>query len=176
MRGLRFGAVPVFLLVLSGCATTQDAEKAVGSKYIGQDSDAFFSRYGPPRSYFELNKGGKVYTWVGGEGTVHVAEETQTIAVAPGAQKTTEKSTTTQKKTGPNTTTTKTTSTSFSVGTPATAMTVVTKPAQDIPVYCELQITTDADGDITDIRATGDTQSVGFVGSRCAEILGVKPK
>jgi hypothetical protein len=53
---------------------------------------------------------------------------------------------------------------------------VVTKAAQDIPVYCELQITTDADGDITDIRATGDTQSVGFVGSRCAEILGVKPK
>ena len=97
------------------------------------------------------------------------------IAVAPGAQKTTEKTTTTQKTTG-NTTVTKSTTTGFSVGVPATSTTVVTKAAQDIPVYCELQITTDADGDITDIRATGDTQSVGFVGSRCAEILGVKPK
>ena len=175
MKASRLGALAVAVVLLSRCATTQDAEKAVGEKYIGQDSDAFFSRYGPPRSYFELKNGGKVYTWVGGEGNIHVPEETQTVAVAPGAQKTTEKTTTTQKTTG-NTTVTKSTTTGFSVGVPAASTTVVTKAAQDIPVYCELQITTDADGDITDIRATGDTQSVGFVGSRCAEILGVKPK
>ena len=183
MRGSRPGALGltligfgyVFVFGLSGCATTQDAEKAVADKYIGQSSDAFFSRYGPPRSYYELKNGGKVYTWVGGEGSIHIPEETKTIApAAPAAQQTTEKTTTSQKTTG-NTTVTKSTTTSFSVGTPAAPpVTVVTKEAQDVPIYCELQITVDADDDITDIRATGDTQSAGFVGSRCAEVLGVK--
>ena len=175
MRRPRLGVYLVVLLALSRCASTQDAEKAVGDKYIGRDSDEFFSRYGPPRSYFELNNGGRVYTWVGGEGNIHVPEQTQTIVpAAPGAQKTTEKTTTTQKTTG-NTTTTKSTTTSFSVGTPAAPpVTVVTQQAQDIPLYCELQITTDADGDITDIRATGDTTSGYSFGSRCAEVFGVK--
>ena len=170
---VRLGALLVVLLAVSRCASTADAEKAEGSKYIGQDSDAFFSRYGPPRSYFELNNGGKVYTWVGGEGSIHIPEETQVIPIAPGAQKTTAKTTTTQKTTG-NTTVTKSTTTGVSVGTPAIGIPVVTKAAQDIPLYCELQITTDADGDITDIRATGDTQSGYSFGSRCAQVFGVK--
>ena len=174
MRGQRLGVYLIVLLALSRCASTADAEKAVADKYIGRDSDEFFSRYGPPRSYFELKNGGKIYTWVGGEGNIHVPEQTQTIVpAAPGAQKTTEKTTTTQKTTG-NTTVTKSTTTGVSVGTPAIGIPVVTKAAQDIPLYCELQITTDADGDITDIRATGDTQSGYSFGSRCAEVFGVK--
>jgi hypothetical protein len=174
MRRVRLGALLVVLLMLSRCATTQDAEKAMGSKYIGQSSDVFFSHNGPPRSYFELNNGGRVYTWRGGETTIHVAAETKTIAATPGTQSTTEKTTTKESKPDPNTTVTQTTSTSFSVGTPATSTTVVTKPAQKVPIYCEAQITTDEKGIITDIRATGDTQSVGLVGSRCAEIFGTK--
>jgi hypothetical protein len=162
------------LLVLSGCATTQDAEKHMGAKYIGKSSDAFFSHNGPPLSYFDMNDGGRLYTWRGGETTIVVAAETKTIAATPGTQATTEKTTTTQSQPDPNTTVTKTTTTSFSVGSPAASTTVVTKPAQHVPIYCEVQITTDDKGIITDIKATGDTQSLGLVGSRCAEIFGTK--
>ena len=174
MMRVRLGGLLVGVLVLSGCATTQDAEKHLGAKYIGKSSDAFFSHNGPPLSYFELNNGGRLYTWRGGETMIVTPAETKTIVAAPPAQTTTSSTTTTQSNPDPNTTVTKTTSTSFSVGTPGAAATVVTKPAQKIPIYCEVQITTDPAGTITDIKATGDTQSVGLVGSRCAEIFGTK--
>lgn len=174
MKRIPLGALLVAVLALSRCATTQDAEKALGAKYIGKSSDVFFSHNGPPKSYFELNNGGRVYTWRGGETMIVSPAETKVIAAAPAGQTTSSSTTTTQSNPDPNTTVTKSTTTSFSVGTPGTATTVVTKPGQKIPIYCEVQITTDPEGVVTDIRATGDTQSVGLVGTRCAELFGSK--
>lgn len=170
----RIAASPVLpaALALAACVTTQQAEKAMDSKYVGQPSDKFFAENGPPRTSFKLDNGGTVYTWRGGETTITVPAETKTVEATPGASTTTEKSTTRESHPDDNTTVTETTSTSFSVGTPGTSTTTVTKPEQKIPVYCEAQITANAKGVITSIKATGDTRSVGLVGSRCAEIFG----
>lgn len=53
------------VLILSGCATTQTATRALGH-YNGQSTDLFFQNYGMPVESFELNNHDRLYRWSSG--------------------------------------------------------------------------------------------------------------
>ena len=177
MKHCRFAVIAAFALSLAGCgATTQEVEKSVESKYLGQPSDAFFMRYGAPQSSFKLNDGGTMYRWRGGETTINVPAQYRTVAPAAPVMES-GRSTTTTNVSRPDESTTITRSTtrgySFSVGVP-TAQQVLVSPAQTVQIFCEAEITTNPGGMITHIHATQDTRGVGFSLSRCAEVFEVK--
>ena len=158
---------------ITGCATTQQAQKAMESRFIGQSSDAFFSRYGAPQSSFTLNNGSTIYRWRGGQTTVYVPAEHNQFGPATtgiGASKT--RTTTQVSHPSPNQTVTKTTTTSFGMGASSPQQTMIS-PARNLPVFCEAQITVDAKGIITAIQATNDTRGAGLSISRCAELFDV---
>lgn len=52
-----------FICLLVGCATTSSTLPALNQTYNGKNSDAFFLRHGPPSEVYQLNSGGKIYTW-----------------------------------------------------------------------------------------------------------------
>lgn len=66
-------------ILLSACTTTEDANNAMKSRFIGQSSDVFFSQYGMPLSSFPLNDGGTLYRWRGGQTTQTIPAEYRTI-------------------------------------------------------------------------------------------------
>ncbi len=169
------------MVTMAGCATTQEANKAIQSRWIGQPSDAFFAAYGPPLRSFPLNNGGAVYSWRGGETTRVVPAQYQTVQPAdaqplapnPLAQNT--RTTTTVINPNPNTTVTKTTTTSMSIGMPSgQPQQVMVRPERVENLLCEAQITVDAGGTITNIQTSRDTTGAGFSLSRCAEVFGVE--
>lgn len=49
--------------LLAACTTTDQANKAVASRYIGTPADAFFIKYGPPSSAYKLQDGSTLFTW-----------------------------------------------------------------------------------------------------------------
>lgn len=163
---------------LAACTTTEEANKAIKSRFIGQSSDVFFSQYGAPLSEFQLNNGGTVYRWRGGETSRTLPAEYRTLAPAsdPMAGKTTSKTTTTVSQPNSSTTVTetRTTSSSVSFGGAAGPQQVLVRPARVEHLFCEAQVTVDADGIITNVEATRDTDGEGFSLSRCAEVFGVK--
>ena len=55
----------IFILTLSGCATTQTATRALGH-YSGQTTDSFFLNYGMPIQQYELNNRDRLYRWSSG--------------------------------------------------------------------------------------------------------------
>lgn len=162
----------------AGCAGTQEAEKSMTTQFLGKPSDAFFAQYGAAQSSTKLNDGGTVYDWIGGRGTVNVPPVYRTAAPpmmampAMGGTETHSKTTVSNPSPGTTVTTTKSTSVGFSVGVP-TAMQVMVTPAQTVEVFCEAQITTNAQGIITHIHASNDTRGMGMSVSRCAEVFGV---
>jgi len=161
-------------LALGACATTQQAEKAVSDRYVGQPSDAFFARYGAPYTSFPLNDGGTVYRWRGGQATVAPLPQNQPIAApVAGAGTSTSHTSTTTSHPSPGTTVTNSSTTSFSAGVVAPQQLFVA-PAPPVQVFCEADITVDATGNIRSIHATQDTQGVGLSMSRCAELFDVK--
>lgn len=165
-------------LAAAGCAGTQEAEKTMATQYLGKPGDTFFARYGAAQSTTRLSDGGTVYDWVGGRGTVNVPPVYRTAAPpmmampAMGGIETHSKTTVSNPSPGTTVTTTRSTSVGFSVGVP-TAMQVMVTPAQTVEVFCEAQITTNAQGIITHIHASNDTRGMGLSLSRCAEIFGV---
>jgi hypothetical protein len=162
--------------LLAACGTTKEAEKSMAAQYLGKPVDSFFARHGAPQSSYKLSDGGTVYDWVGGRTTIDVAPVYRTITpVAAPAMGTGETKTTTHTSNpspGTTVTTSRTTGYSFSVGVP-TAMQVMVTPAQQIQVFCEAQITTNAQGIITHIHASQDTRGAEMKLSRCAEVFGV---
>jgi len=170
---LRFSGLAMMCALamgVAGCATTEEANKAIQSKWIGQPADSFFTYYGPPASSFPLNDGGTIYTWVGGETTRHVPAQYQTTQ-PNDANKFTRSSTETKKNSDGSTTTT-TRSTSFGISQPVAPRMI--SPARTEQLFCELQITTGPDKLIRMLRATNDTDGEGLSFSRCAEVMGVK--
>ncbi len=59
------------LAVLAGCTTTEDANRALQSRWIGQPVERFFAAYGPPIDEYPLSSG-KIYTWRGGDKTRYI--------------------------------------------------------------------------------------------------------
>jgi len=160
-------------LAVAGCATTQQAQNAIESRFIGQSSDAFFARYGMPLSSYPLNNS-TLYRWRGGETSVHVPAEyrkTDPAAAGVGAGKT--RSTTQVSNPNPNTTITETTTTSFSIGGLLSPQALLS-PARTVPIFCEAQVTVDAKGVIVGMRIMQDTRGFGLSLSRCAEVFDVK--
>ncbi len=175
MTQVRVIAIGAALAVLAGCVTTEQAQKAMDSRFIGQPSDAFFAQYGAPQSSFGLNNGGTTYRWKGGETVINIPAQYKTVeqpATGIGSNKT--KSTTTVSRPDANTTVTETNSTTFSMNVAAPAQQVLVAPARTVPVFCEAQISVDPKGIITNIRVTQDTQGAGLSISRCAEVFNVK--
>ena len=158
---------------IAGCTTTQQAQKAMESRFIGQPSDTFFSRYGAPQSSFTLNNGSTIYRWRGGQTTVYVPAEYNKFESTTAGMGTSKTKTTTQvSHPSPNETVTKTTTTSFGMGVSLPQQTMIS-PARNLPVFCEAQITVDANGIITALQATNDTRGAGLSISRCAEVFDV---
>lgn len=54
-----------FLLFVfaGGCTTAGDADSLLASRYNGSNTDAFFTKFGPPASSYSLNNGDTLYTW-----------------------------------------------------------------------------------------------------------------
>ncbi|MEI8355099.1 MAG: hypothetical protein WCG31_03215 [Deltaproteobacteria bacterium] len=162
-------------LCISACATTEKAQLAMQSQFIGQPVEAFFSKYGMPMSSFPMSNS-TIYRWRGGETSIYVPAEYRKLnpnSPVTGVSKST--STTQVSNPNPNTTVTETTTTKFSVdlGDLLTPQGQVS-PAHTVPIFCEAQITADTRGVITAIHATQDTRGFGLSLSRCAELFDVK--
>jgi hypothetical protein len=156
---LRLFATLAIGAALAGCTTTEDANNAIRSQWIGQPSDAFFSRYGPPVRSYAMNSGGTIFTWHGGDTSRNVAPvyRDMTDAEKDAAKR--------------NPTTIINIGTSYQSAPPGQ---VLVTPGRIDELSCEAQITTNESGVITDIKATRDSDGEGFSFSRCAEVFGVK--
>ncbi|WP_187971495.1 hypothetical protein [Aquibium microcysteis] len=158
---------------LAGCTTTEEANKAIKSRWIGQPSDSFFAQYGPPVRSFPLNNGGIVYTWRGGETTQVIPAEYRTIQ--PATPLASSSSTvTTVTRPDPGTTVTETRTTNLNLGLQAQPQHVLVRPERIEQLFCEAQITVDRSGVIGNIEASRDTTGAGFSLSRCAEVFRVQ--
>lgn len=159
---LAVGLVFVSSLVFSSCTTTEDANNAARSRWLGQPVDSFFAAYGPPIDEYPLSSG-KIYTWRGGDKTRYIPP--------------------TYSNPEPASTVVRTQTRTDGSGQTVTQTRVITRdpfwqpqmisPPQYQQLFCELQINTDKAGVITAIRASNDTDGDGFSLSRCAEVLGV---
>ena len=176
-----FAALSLASVALAGCTTTEETTANAQSRWVGQPADVFFAAYGPPRSNYPLNNGGTLYTWRGGEKEVPVAKPRNSMFKKPPQQTTFNRgfSKTTTKVThmspGMIKTTTKSSSGSASINVDKLLNTLANGGRAPKPemrrVYCEMQISTDANDVITSLHNTGDTAGAGFSLSRCAEIL-----
>ena len=171
---------------VTACNTTSTEEVTAATQavWIGKPADVFFSTYGPPRSSYALDGGGKVFTWRGGEKRVVVQRppahsgfgqpaNTNVISANKSSSKTS------GGWTSPNTYESRTSSSSSSVNIDVdslvTALANGGKPKQPETrlVFCEMLVSTDANGVITNISATNDTAGAGLAFSRCAEVFKV---
>ncbi|RKE84091.1 hypothetical protein [Rhizobium sp. AG855] len=160
---LRAGLVLSFGLLVSACTTTEDANNAARSRWLGQPVEAFFAAYGPPIDEYPLSSG-KIYTWRGGDKTRYIPP--------------------TYSSPEPATTIVRTETRSDGSGQTVTQTRVIRSdpfwqpemisPPRYQQLFCELQINANKAGVITAIRASNDTDGDGFSLSRCAEVLGVK--
>lgn len=60
---MRFLPVAIIAIAVCGCTTTEQANKLVASKYMGGQTDAFFTKFGPPESSYKLQSGDTLFTW-----------------------------------------------------------------------------------------------------------------
>ncbi|MEM0900465.1 MAG: hypothetical protein AAGI92_11015 [Pseudomonadota bacterium] len=176
---------------LAACTTAEEATQQAASRWVGQPSDAFFARYGAPRTEFYTNNGGVLYRWRGGETTITRSNNQNSyefdddpfgnkkksqLSTENGFGRTTSRTTTSVQRPNANTTITRTrtTSTSANVNVGGLVNAVFSgdpKPTQrTINVFCELQIATDENGTITGLTKIQDTGGT-FGLSRCDEVL-----
>lgn len=131
-------------LALAGCKTTQEATKAVNQSWVGQTADSFFMQFGPPESSYDMDGGGRIYRWRGGDATSY----------QPGGFQT-------QRTVAPT----------FAGAPPRVVTTTTYRPPVRHDYYCVAQITADAQGVIESIRISQDTDGRGLSMSRCAELF-----
>lgn len=159
-----FAALLLPLAFLAGCTTTEDANRALQSRWIGQPVDRFFAAYGPPIDEYPLSSG-KVYTWRGGDKTRYIPPTYSSPEPARAIVRTE----TRQNGSGQ----TVVTQTRVITRDPFWEPEMISPP-QYQQLFCELLINTDKSGVIASIRASNDTDGDGFSLSRCAEVLGVE--
>lgn len=187
-----------FAAIVAGCVTTEQAGQAMQSRWIGQDADVFFQRYGAPISEFALSSGDLMYTWRGGETTKYIAA---TYSNPPAAanpsfgtspfgrsssatdplysrERVRTETQVENPRAGMTRTTTTTTSSSASIGLGGFGSTAggrqMLSPPRTEQLFCELQITVDRGNMIRSLRITRDTAAAGIGLSRCAEVLDVR--
>ena len=163
-------AVSLAALALAGCQTTQQAQQELGSRWIGRHVDEFFTQNGAPVSSFQLQNGGTIFQWTGGNETRQEVVRTPASASAgPGWSRTSGTSSTVISGN-----TARTTSTSTTVGfNPAGLVSALTGPTvRTIEYGCDAEIATDAQGIIQNVRLARDTTGMGLNMSRCAEVFG----
>lgn len=131
-------------VTIAGCKTTQEAAKAANQGWVGQPADTFFMQFGPPESSYDMDGGGRIYSWRGGDATSY----------RPGGFQT-------QRTVAP----------SFAGAPPRVVTTTTYRPPVRRDYYCVAQITADAQGVIRNIRISQDTDGWGFSLSRCAELF-----
>lgn len=131
-------------MAVAGCKTTHEAAKAVSQDWVGRSADSFFTTYGPPESSYDLDEGGRIYRWRGGDATSY----------QPGGFQT-------QRSVAP----------SFAGAPPRVVTTTTYRPPVRHDYYCVAQITADAQGVISSIRISQDTDGRGLSMSRCAELF-----
>lgn len=51
------------IVALAGCTTTEQANVAVGKRFIGKPADSFFAAYGPPFNSYKMQDGSTLYSW-----------------------------------------------------------------------------------------------------------------
>ncbi|MEE2950825.1 MAG: hypothetical protein VYD57_06150 [Pseudomonadota bacterium] len=157
-------AAIIAAVALAGCTTTQEANEALQSRWVGQPSDAFFSQFGPPATAFPLNDGGQVYTWRGGDTDRRIPAQYRMMTEQEKKNQASSPSTIINIALG-----------GMSTG-PSTYVPpgqVLVSPERTERLGCEAQIGVNASGIITSIRTTRDTDGAGFSFSRCAEVFGV---
>lgn len=156
----------------AGCTTAEQATQKAAVKWVGRSSDQFFAFYGAPYSIFNRDDGGKLYKWRGGEKTIRRPLNKPSLQQPNnGFGQTSSRSTTTVTQPDANTTITRTRSRSSSFNVNVDEIFNAPKPAyQEILVYCELSISTDAGGVITSMQPLSDSGGT-FSLSRCDEVL-----
>lgn len=162
-RALGAGLILLSSLVLAGCTTTEDANNAARSRWLGQPVEAFFAAYGPPIGDYPLSSG-KIYTWRGGDKTRYIPP----TYTSPEPARTVVRTETRTDGSGQTVTRTRV------IQSDPFWQPQMISPPQYQQLFCELQINTDKAGVITAIRASNDTDGDGLSLSRCAEVLGVK--
>lgn len=146
-------------LTLGACTTTEEANVAMRTDWIGRSSDDFFSAYGPPYQSYNRQDGGTIYSWRGGETERYVPAQFSTL----GQGRERKSTVVVTDSSGRSVVETRT-----STEEPERIMTA---PPRSESLYCEAQITADEDGIIRSIGATGDTDGEGLSFSRCGELF-----
>jgi hypothetical protein len=130
-------------IAAAGCQSTQETTHRLQSSWIGRSSDEFFIKHGAPVNEFTLANGGKIYTWDGARAQVHVPDMPSSNTSYVGT---------------PYGGTLSVTTTEWSGGYSAN-------------LSCVVQIVTDKNRNIVEIRASKDTIGMWNL-SRCAETFG----
>jgi hypothetical protein len=76
---MRYAVLACLAINLAACTTTEQANEALSSKYIGKPVDQFFIENGPPASQYNTQDGRIIFVW---------AESPQSITI-PGSSHTT---------------------------------------------------------------------------------------
>ena len=161
LKLFRPAALLAMSLLVAGCTTTEDAQRAMASRWPGQPVDSFFSAYGPPVSSYKLAGGRMIYTWRGGKVDKYIPPDYQIVRRDPfydpiyGPMS--------GPRFGPR----------FGPWYDDPQM-VMVSPGRDVRLQCEAQITVDKARIIEAISLSGDTEGDGISRSRCAEVFGVK--
>ena len=71
MKKIQTVALAVF--ILTGCTTTEMANKTMATQFTGQSTDSFFLKFGPPASSYKLNDGRTMYVWAEPNKSYHIA-------------------------------------------------------------------------------------------------------
>lgn len=144
-------------ILMAGCTTTEDAQRAMAQRWPGQPVDSFFSAYGPPLSSYKLAGGRVIYTWRGGRMDKYIPPDYQVVRRDPFYDPMFDR------RFGPG----------FRPWFDDPQV-VMVSPGRDVRLQCEAQITVDKARIIETISLSGDTEGDGISRSRCAEVFGVK--
>lgn len=153
---------------IAGCATL---DPKINQRFIGKTSDAFFVAFGVPKSTLQLNDGGKIYTWRGGENTIFLPGYQETVGDELSFITSKDRSKTSSHG---NVRTTTTISQSRTKTISLSGNETITYGDITIRQFCEAQIVVNSIGVIVQFEVTGDTRGNGFNRSRCAEVLNSK--
>ena len=67
---------PIALFTVVGCTTTEQANAAMESKFVGQTTDSFFVDHGPPAASHNLDDGRVIYLWAENPHSVYLPGST----------------------------------------------------------------------------------------------------
>jgi len=69
---VRLTAAAILAITVGACQTTEDADVALKTRYVGQDADQFFIENGPASAAQKLGSGSTLYVWSSGRRNVEM--------------------------------------------------------------------------------------------------------